>query len=65
MALRRVIKVKRYKIFRGTLFMGYGADLQLECGHTEYRKGSAVFKKAQCKECDDIQINEIIKRNGR
>lgn len=64
MALRKVVKVKKYKIFRGPLLLGYGADLLLECGHSEYRKGSMVKEKAHCKECNEQQIQKIFERNG-
>jgi hypothetical protein len=56
MALRKVVKVKKYKIFRGQLLLGYGADLLLECGHVTYRKGSMVCKTAHCNKCSKREI---------
>lgn len=65
MALRKVIGRKKFKIFRGYMLLGYGMNLFLECGHTEYRKYSmSKVKTAQCKKCNQQQINRIQKRNN-
>lgn len=66
MALRKVVGRKKFKIFRGYMLLGYGVNLLLECGHTEYRKSSmSKVETAYCKECTQEEIVKIQKRNDR
>ena len=56
MAIRKVVKVNKQKYYRGYLFLGYTAELLLECGHTVRRKGSQVCKTAHCHECKNKEL---------